>query len=76
MSAVDGRSRTDGRAAGGSGIAPKGDRDSGGRGNDFVGPQRSEGEAKWWDPAVLDAPVARPSEWENVSQAPSPPAPS
>ena len=26
MSAVDGRSRTDGRAAGGSGIAPKGDR--------------------------------------------------
>ena len=28
MSAVDGRSRTDGRAAGGSGIAPKGDREA------------------------------------------------
>ncbi|PNQ77241.1 hypothetical protein BA950_04120 [Erythrobacter sp. SAORIC-644] len=28
MSAVDGRSRTDGRAAGGSGIAPEGDREA------------------------------------------------
>ena len=45
--------------------SPKGRPRSGGRGNDFVGPQRSEGEAKWWDPAVLDAPVARPSEWDN-----------
>jgi hypothetical protein len=28
---------------------------SGDGGNDFVGPQRSEGEAKWWGPVVLDA---------------------
>ena len=50
--------------------SPKGRPRSGGRGNDFVGPQRSEGEAKWWDPTVLDAPVARPSEWDNREQVP------
>ena len=52
--------------------SPKGRPRSGGRGNDFVGLQRSEGEAKWWDPAVLDAPVARPSEWDNREPGPLP----
>ena len=32
----------------------------------------SEGEAKWWVPAVFDAPVARPSEWDNREPGPLP----
>ena len=31
----------------------------------------SEGKAKWWGPAVLDAPIARPSPWEE--HEPDPP---
>ena len=52
--------------------SPKGRPRSGGRGDDFVGPPRSEGEAKWWDPTVLDASAHRPSEWDNREPGPSP----
>ena len=72
MSAVDGRSRTDGRAAGGSGIAPKGDRAAAVGVTILSDRSAREGEAKWWDPAVLDAPVARPSEWDNREPGPLP----
>ena len=53
--------------------SPKGRPRSGGRGNDFVGPQRSEGEAKWWDPAVLDARLYGHQNGTTVSQSPPPP---
>ena len=57
----------------GQGSPQKGDREAAVGATILSDRSVSEGEAKWWDPAVLHAPVARPSEWENVSQAPSPP---
>ena len=51
---------------------PSGRPPSGGGGYDFVGLQRSEGTAKWWGPAVLDAPAARPSSLK-VREPNSPP---
>ena len=50
---------------------PRGHRVSGGGGNDFVRSKRSVEWSKWWGPAVLDAPVVRPSHWEIREQAPS-----
>ena len=61
MSAVDGRSKTDGHATGGSGIARMSDREAAVGATILSDRSASLGEAKWWGPAVLDAPVPGPS---------------